>query len=110
MTETLLLVVCSTYFPDLNSDGTSRCFTASAVTSRMCTGPRDATWGCAYDLGRTSTMIEQTTIPHFTFKRLKYVFILRSIQSVGELKALYNVPLLTDLFIPTPNRLLLEAF
>ena len=33
-----------------------------------------------------------------------------SIQSVGLLKALYTFPPLTDLFIPTPTLLLLEAF
>ena len=35
---------------------------------------------------------------------------LRSIQFVGPLKALYTFPPLADLFIPTPTRLLWEAF
>ena len=39
-----------------------------------------------------------------------YVFIQRSIQSAGPLKALYIFPPLVDLFIPTPTRLLREAF
>ena len=38
-----------------------------------------------------------------------YVFIQRSIQSVGPLKALYTCPVV-ELFIPTPARLLREAF
>ena len=38
------------------------------------------------------------------------MFLQPSIQPLGRLKALYNLPPLTALFILTPIRLLLEAF
>ena len=61
-------------------------------------------------ISRENHWFKYTTRAHKMSKSKGMFFIYCSIQSVEPLKALYTLPSLTDLFIPTPTRLLCEAF